>query len=91
MTDCSDVSTWPVTVNRDNARAVFSKYDTLLFDMDGVLWGQDHLTFFPGVDVTLHKLREAGKHILFVTNNCIYERHYFQVRMIGQSQCKDQI
>ena len=53
-----------------NCRAlmkIFERYDTILFDCDGVLWtGMDPV---PGAADALNKLRDLGKKIIFVTNN----------------------
>jgi len=46
---------------------IFEKYDTILFDCDGVLWtGMDPV---PGAADALNKLHNLGKKIIFVTNN----------------------
>ncbi|ATY66987.1 4-nitrophenylphosphatase [Cordyceps militaris] len=48
------------------------KFDTFLFDCDGVLWSGDHV--FEGVPETLLLLRSKGKRIVFVTNNSTKSR-----------------
>lgn len=64
-------------VNQANACEVLAKYDTLLLDCDGVLWGTDHITPFPGIAATIRTLQAAGKQILFVTNNSMHARHAY--------------
>ncbi|KAF2747603.1 4-nitrophenylphosphatase [Sporormia fimetaria CBS 119925] len=49
-----------------------SRFDTFLFDCDGVLWSGDHL--FPKVPETLEMLRSRGKRLVFVTNNSTKSR-----------------
>ena len=49
-------------------------YDTFLFDCDGVLWDNDHVTPFPGVEDALKKLQSLNKLVLFVTNNSMVSR-----------------
>lgn len=49
--------------------SVVAKYETVLFDMDGVIWtgpGGDTLT--PHIRETLQHLRAEGKELAFVTN-----------------------
>lgn len=54
------------------ASDLLGKYDTFLFDCDGVLWsGSDHIA---GAADALGKLREAGKQVIFVTNNASVSR-----------------
>lgn len=48
------------------------KFDTFLFDCDGVLWSGDHL--YPRVPETLEMLRSKGKQLVFVTNNSTKSR-----------------
>ncbi|KAK8231775.1 4-nitrophenylphosphatase-like protein [Phyllosticta capitalensis] len=49
-----------------------AKFDTFLFDCDGVLWSGDHI--FPGTAETLEMLRSKGKQLVFVTNNSTKSR-----------------
>ncbi|KAF2089257.1 2-phosphoglycolate phosphatase [Saccharata proteae CBS 121410] len=53
-----------------------AKFDTFLFDCDGVLWSGDHL--FPKVAETLEMLRSKGKHLVFVTNNSTKSREDYK-------------
>ncbi|VDB96671.1 unnamed protein product [Peniophora sp. CBMAI 1063] len=51
---------------------LIDKYDTWLFDCDGVLWRGD--TVIEGIKEVLALLRKKNKHILFVTNNATKSR-----------------
>ncbi|KAI9300190.1 HAD-like domain-containing protein [Cunninghamella echinulata] len=51
------------------------KFDNFLFDCDGVIWEGQHL--IPGVLEALHKLRQKGKKLFFVTNNSTTSRASF--------------
>jgi len=53
-------------------QAFVDKFDTFLFDCDGVLWHGDHLV--PGVVKVLSYLRHSQKNIIFVTNNATKSR-----------------
>ncbi|EIM87074.1 2-phosphoglycolate phosphatase [Stereum hirsutum FP-91666 SS1] len=55
---------------------LLDKYDTWLFDCDGVLWHGDRL--IDGVVEVLETLRKRGKHILFVTNNATKSRKNYK-------------
>ncbi|OAA38889.1 4-nitrophenylphosphatase [Metarhizium rileyi] len=48
------------------------KFDTFLFDCDGVLWSGDHV--FDGVPQTIMMLKARGKRTVFVTNNSTKSR-----------------
>ncbi|KAI5453760.1 hypothetical protein NCC49_005573 [Naganishia albida] len=52
--------------------ALLDKFDTFLFDCDGVIWTGP--TLVPGVRTVLDLLRSRGKHILFVTNSASKSR-----------------
>ncbi|KAL7967826.1 HAD-like domain-containing protein [Trichoderma sp. SZMC 28014] len=43
------------------------KFDTFLFDCDGVLWNGDHA--YEGIPETIALLKSKGKRLVFVTNN----------------------
>ena len=43
------------------------RYDSFLFDLDGVLYRGDEAV--PGADDTIRRLRASGKGVAFVTNN----------------------
>lgn len=53
-------------------QSLLDSYDYFLFDCDGVLWLGDHL--LPHVTETLSLLKQAGKTIIFVTNNSTKSR-----------------
>ncbi|KAL9485007.1 hypothetical protein ACSS6W_003796 [Trichoderma asperelloides] len=48
------------------------KFDTFLFDCDGVLWNGDHA--YEGVPETIAFLKSKGKRLVFVTNNSTKSR-----------------
>ncbi|OPB39425.1 4-nitrophenylphosphatase [Trichoderma guizhouense] len=48
------------------------KFDTFLFDCDGVLWNGDHV--YEGVPETISLLKSKGKRVVFVTNNSTKSR-----------------
>ena len=51
----------------EEVRRVLQEVEYVLCDCDGVLYLSG--TRIPGSDEAVHKLREAGKTVLFVTNN----------------------
>ncbi|KAG7733844.1 hypothetical protein KL948_001046 [Ogataea haglerorum] len=53
--------------SKSQVEDLLAKYDTFLFDCDGVLWLGDHL--LPNIAETLDLLRSKGKKVIFVTNN----------------------
>ncbi|CCM01985.1 uncharacterized protein FIBRA_04059 [Fibroporia radiculosa] len=55
---------------------LLDKYDTWLFDCDGVLWRGDHL--IDGVVEVLSLLRERKKKLFFVTNNATKSRKNYK-------------
>ncbi|KAH3660304.1 hypothetical protein OGAPHI_006890 [Ogataea philodendri] len=57
---------------KTQVETVLDKYDTFLFDCDGVLWLGNHL--LPSVVETLTLLRSHGKKVIFVTNNSTKSR-----------------
>lgn len=62
---------------------LLSKYDTFLFDCDGVLWSGDDT--IPGVVSVLQKLRQRGKSIIFVTNNASKSRQTYLKKFAGMN------
>jgi len=56
--------------------AFVDRYDTFMFDCDGVLWHGDHV--IPGIKDVLVHLRSIGKHIIFVTNNATKSRKNYK-------------
>ncbi|CCH61977.1 hypothetical protein TBLA_0G00280 [Henningerozyma blattae CBS 6284] len=66
-------STIPIKIStKAIAQEFLDKYDTFLFDCDGVLWLGSHL--LPSVKETLNLLEESGKKVMFVTNNSTKSR-----------------
>ena len=64
-------------VNHKNAGKVLEKYDTILLDCDGVLWGTDHVTPLPGITSAMETLQSLGKQVMFVTNNSMHARQAY--------------
>ncbi|KJE90751.1 hypothetical protein CAOG_02009 [Capsaspora owczarzaki ATCC 30864] len=48
-------------------KAYIASIDTFILDCDGVIWQADKL--IPGVKETLQALKQAGKRVVFLTNN----------------------
>jgi 4-nitrophenyl phosphatase len=61
--------------------ALLDKYDTWLFDCDGVLWHGDGE--LPGASAVLGLLRARGKAVLFVTNNATKSRAAYKKKFDG--------
>ncbi|KAI5465543.1 HAD-like domain-containing protein [Mariannaea sp. PMI_226] len=57
------------------------KFDTFLFDCDGVLWSGDHI--FEGIPETIAMLRSKGKRTVFVTNNSTKSRSEYLKKLTG--------
>ncbi|GFF49062.1 4-nitrophenylphosphatase [Aspergillus udagawae] len=51
---------------------LLSRYDTWLFDCDGVIWSGDHA--LEGASKAIDFLRDHGKRVVFVTNNAARSR-----------------
>lgn len=62
----------PIRLDSTNAKDFLERFDTILFDCDGVLWAVDQFTKFEGVADTINKLRDLGKGLYFVSNNPTY-------------------
>ncbi|KAH9972633.1 2-phosphoglycolate phosphatase [Lactifluus volemus] len=60
---------------------LLSKYDTWMFDCDGVLWRGDRL--IDGAVEVLHFLRSQKKRVLFVTNNATKSRRNYKKKFDG--------
>ncbi|CBQ69397.1 related to PDR16-protein involved in lipid biosynthesis and multidrug resistance / PHO13-4-nitrophenylphosphatase [Sporisorium reilianum SRZ2] len=69
--------------NTSDYEDLLSKYDTFLFDCDGVLWSGDDT--IPGVVSVLQKLRQRGKSIIFVTNNASKSRQTYLKKFAGMN------
>lgn len=65
----------------DEYRDLLDRYDTFLFDCDGVIWTGPKLV--PGVVQVLDILRKRGKNILFVTNNAAKSREMYKKAFDG--------
>ncbi|KAJ9121072.1 hypothetical protein QFC24_005053 [Naganishia onofrii] len=61
--------------------ALLDRFDTFLFDLDGVIW--TGLVLVPGVADVLTMLRSKGKNILFVTNNSSKSRETYKKAFDG--------
>jgi len=60
----------------ENYKELLDKYDTWMFDCDGVLWSGD--TLIEGATDVLQLLRSHGKSVLFVTNNATKSRKTYK-------------
>ncbi|KAJ9097799.1 hypothetical protein QFC19_006667 [Naganishia cerealis] len=60
---------------------LLDRFDTFLFDCDGVIWTGP--TLVPGVTDVLNLLRSRGKNILFVTNNAKKSREMYKKAFDG--------
>ncbi|XP_033741600.1 LOW QUALITY PROTEIN: glycerol-3-phosphate phosphatase-like [Pecten maximus] len=80
-TDASSVR--QLTIN--NLEPFLQSYDTFMLDCDGTLYGTDHVTGIPNVPEAISKLRNIGKHLLFVTNNSMHsnERYVNKFKEVG--------
>ncbi|KAI9592208.1 4-nitrophenylphosphatase [Syncephalis fuscata] len=67
------------------------RFDTFLFDCDGVLWHGQHL--IPGASKALEILRKREKRILFVTNNSTQSRQNYTKKFekLGLAAHKEEI
>ncbi|XP_060063271.1 glycerol-3-phosphate phosphatase-like [Ylistrum balloti] len=73
----------PLTLN--NVEKFLQTYDTFMLDCDGTLYGTDHVSSIPNVPEAISKLRNIGKHLLYVTNNSMHsnERYVNKFREVG--------
>ncbi|KAF8665033.1 hypothetical protein AX16_000645 [Volvariella volvacea WC 439] len=60
--------------------ALLDKYDTWMFDCDGVLWQGDRL--IEGVVEVLDLLRRRNKNVVFVTNNATKSRKSYRSKFV---------
>ncbi|EMR08465.1 hypothetical protein PNEG_03293 [Pneumocystis murina B123] len=67
-------------ITKSDYRNFLSKFDTFLFDCDGVLWKGTEL--LPNVQQTLNFIRLKGKSIAFVTNNSLKPREEYQKKFM---------
>lgn len=66
---------------QESQAALVSKYDSFVFDCDGVLWGGSHA--IEGSLDTVKALRRAGKRTFFVTNNSSKSRRQYCIKLEG--------
>ncbi|ORY05236.1 2-phosphoglycolate phosphatase [Basidiobolus meristosporus CBS 931.73] len=73
------------------AQAFIDRYDTFLFDCDGVLWQGKHA--LEGIRETLDLLRSRGKRLFFVTNNSTKSRDEYAAKFksLGLTATRDEI
>jgi len=69
------------TKNPERYKELLDKYDTWMFDCDGVLWRGDGL--IDGAVEVLQVLRSQKKRILFVTNNATKSRRNYKKKFDG--------
>lgn len=67
--------------NEELSEEFLNKYDTFLFDCDGVLWLGTHL--LPHTKEILSQLTEMGKQCVFVTNNSTKSRAAYTKKFAG--------
>jgi phosphoglycolate phosphatase len=59
-------------MSHEDIKTFFGSFDTVLSDCDGVLWqGPDAI---PGSPEMIHKFRDMGKKVIYVTNNATKSR-----------------
>ena len=51
-------------------RSLLERYDAFAFDLDGVIWLAHHI--IPEAPGAIQAVRDAGKPLLFLTNNAAY-------------------
>lgn len=64
--------------SRADMAEMLERYDTWIFDCDGTLWKGDQL--IPRAKEALQLLRDAGKQVVFVTNNSSKSRASFKAK-----------
>lgn len=57
-------------------------YDTFLFDCDGVLWENDHITPLPRISEAIEKLQKLDKNLIYVTNNSNVSRNCLREKFV---------
>ena len=65
-----------VFASQEDMRAMLAAYDAWVFDCDGTLWKGSEL--IAGCKEALQLLRDAGKRVIFVTNNSTKSRAAFK-------------
>jgi HAD superfamily hydrolase (TIGR01450 family) len=56
------------------------RFDAFLFDLDGVVWRGEEV--IPGAARTIARLREDGKHVVFMTNNASRSPRQYAVKLM---------
>ncbi|KAJ2458451.1 hypothetical protein GGF42_002063 [Coemansia sp. RSA 2424] len=76
---------------RNDYEAFIDRYDTFLFDCDGVIWRGS--TVIDNVPATLDMLRKRGKRLIFVTNNSATSRRDYvgKFAKLGMEAAIDEI
>ena len=65
---CQDL----INLSPEDQKAFFNSFDTVLTDCDGVLWSGNNP--INGSVEMIHKFREMGKKVIYVTNNATRSR-----------------
>jgi HAD superfamily hydrolase (TIGR01450 family) len=60
-------------------RSLLERYDAFAFDLDGVIWLAHHI--IPEVPGAIQAVRDAGKPLLFLTNNASYLPSWIVARL----------
>jgi 4-nitrophenyl phosphatase len=60
---------------------LLAQYDGFIFDMDGVIWRGKEIV--PGAKEAISIIRNAGKKVLFVTNNASESRQYQHEKLVS--------
>lgn len=66
---------------KEQAQEFLDSFDTFLFDCDGVLWLGTHL--LPNTKEILKMLEDAGKNLVFITNNSTKSRKQYTKKFAG--------
>lgn len=66
----------------ESCRQFLDRYDNFLFDCDGVLWGNDHVTPIPRIPEAIEKLHRENKRLIYVTNNSTKSRLTLQQKFL---------
>ena len=72
---CQDLT----ELSSQDQKSFFNSFDTVLTDCDGVLWSGN--TPIPGSVEMIHKFREMGKKVIYVTNNATRSRKEYVTKM----------
>ncbi|KAJ1528316.1 hypothetical protein ONE63_006737 [Megalurothrips usitatus] len=78
----------PVELTRDTIQEFMQRYDTVVSDLDGVVWTP--VRMIPGSKEGLESLRAAGKRTLFATNNSVLSS-YKKFERLGYKVERDEV